>query len=119
MLDMVFITRELNIHEQKETEWYLPFMETSLFLWKRMAFLICTTNSIQLFALHDVYLPAIRVSSDEFILQWNHHGLQTINRCSLLALWHLEIVHTGVDNFDVGDESLFGIDPDGPVGENR
>ena len=83
-----------------------------------MAFLICTTNSIQ-FALHDVYLPAIRVSSDEFILQWNHHGLQTINRCSLLALWHLEIVHTGVDNFDVSDESLFGIDPDGPVGENR
>ena len=35
----------------------------------------------------------------------------------MLLLWHSEIVHTGVDDFDVGDVSLFGIDPDGPVGE--
>ena len=28
-----------------------------------------------IFALHYVYLPAIRASLDEFILQWNHHGL--------------------------------------------
>ena len=32
-----------------------------------------------------------------------------------ITLWHSEIVHTGVEDFDVGDVSLFGIDPDGPV----
>lgn len=43
--------------------------------------------------------------------------MRTKNSTSPLALWHSEIVHTGVDDFDVGEVSLFGIDPDAPVGE--
>ena len=36
---------------------------------------------------------------------------------SPLTLWHSEIVHTGADDFDIGDMCLFCIDADGPVGE--
>ena len=32
-----------------------------------------------------------------------------------MALWYSELVPTGVDDIDVGDIFLYGIDPDGPV----
>ena len=68
-----------------------------------------------LFALHYVYKPAIQASLDEFISQWNHHGLHTMRSMSPLALWYCEMVVSGVDDVDVGDISLYGVDPDGPV----
>ena len=68
-----------------------------------------------LFALHYVYKPAIQASLDEFISQWNHHGLCTMRSVSPLALWYSEMVASGVDDVDVGDISLYGVDPDGPV----
>lgn len=36
---------------------------------------------------------------------------------SPFAPLHSEIVHTGVDDIDVGDVSLLGINPDDPVGQ--
>ena len=43
-------------------------------------------NEQHIFALHYVYLPAIRASLDKFILPWNHHGLRTMNSATPLAL---------------------------------
>ena len=55
---------------------------------------------------------------DEFISQWNYHGLRTMgDACPPLALWYSELVPTGVDDIDVGDISLYGIDPHGPVAD--
>ncbi|XP_074627042.1 uncharacterized protein LOC141885050 [Acropora palmata] len=68
-----------------------------------------------LFALHYVYKPAIQASLDEFISQWNYHGLLTMRSMSPLALWYSEMVASGVDDVDVGDISLYGVDPEGPV----
>ena len=67
-----------------------------------------------LYALHYVFLPAIQASLDEFVRQWNNHGLRTMNSVSPLAIWYSE-VETGIDDFDTGNISLYGIDPDGPV----
>lgn len=67
-----------------------------------------------LYAMHYVFLPAIQASLDEFVRQWNNHGLRTVNSMSPLALWYSEI-ERGVDDFDIGDITLYGIDPDGPV----
>ncbi len=67
-----------------------------------------------LYALHYVFLPAIQASLDEFVRQWNHHGLRTMNSVSPLAIWYSE-VETGINDFDTGNISVYGIDPDGPV----
>ena len=67
-----------------------------------------------LYALHYVFLPAIQASLDEFVRQRNNHGLRTMNSVSPLAIWYSE-VETGIDDFDTGNISLYGIDPDGPV----
>ena len=68
-----------------------------------------------LFAVHYVYKPALQASLDKFISQWNNHGLLTMRRVSPLALWYSEMGASGVDDVDVGDISLYGVDPDGPV----
>ena len=67
-----------------------------------------------LYALHYVFFPAIQASLDEFVRQWNNHGLRTVNSISPLAIWYSE-VETGIDNFDIGNISLYRIDPDGPI----
>ena len=72
-------------------------------------------NECDLLALHYVYVPAIQASLDEFISQWNHYSLRTMASMSPLALWYSELVSSGVDNIEIGDISLHGIDPNGPV----
>lgn len=69
-----------------------------------------------LYALHYVYLPAIQASLNEFVRQWNHHGLRTVHSMAPLAIWYSE-VDTGIDGVDIGDITLYGIDPDGPVSD--
>lgn len=51
---------------------------------------------------------------DEFVRQWNNHGLRTVNSKSPLAIWYSE-VETGIGDSDIGNISLYGIDPDDPV----
>ena len=72
-------------------------------------------DELNLYALHYVYLPAIQASLNKFIAQWNNHELRTMHSTSPLALWYAKVVQTGVNDIDVGDISLYGIDPDGPV----
>lgn len=40
-----------------------------------------------------------------------------MNSIFFLVFWYLEIVYIGVEDFDVGDVFLFGIDFDGLVGK--
>ena len=88
-----------------------------LFVFMENDGILDSNNEQHIFALHYVYLPSVRASLNEFILQWNYHGLRTMGSTSPLALWYSEIVHTGVDHIDVGNVSLYGIDPDGPVSD--
>ena len=69
-----------------------------------------------LYALHYVFQQAIQASLDEFVRQWNHHGLRTVHSTSPLAIWYSE-VETGINDVDIADIFCYGIDPDGPVGE--
>ena len=50
--------------------------------------LLNSLDELELFALHFVYLPRINASLQEFLSQWNHHGLRTVHHQSPLALWH-------------------------------
>ena len=83
------------------------------FLWNILAFL--THDECHLFALHYVYVRPIQASLDEFYSQWYHHGLRTIACMFPLALWYSEFVSSGVDDIDIGNISLCGVNPDGPV----
>ncbi|CAB3979523.1 Hypothetical predicted protein [Paramuricea clavata] len=56
-------------------------------------------------------------SLNEFVNQWNHHGLRTMHSISPLALWYSEVIEIGVTGVNIGDITLYGIDPDGPVGD--
>ena len=74
-------------------------------------------DELDLYALHYVYLPAIQSSLNEFVNQWNHHRLRTMHSTSPLALWYSGIIEIGVTDVNIGDTTLYGIDPDGPVGD--
>lgn len=69
-----------------------------LFVFMEEDGILDSTNEQDIFALHYVYLPSIQASLDEFIHQWNYHGLCTMTNASPLALWHSEIVHSGIDD---------------------
>ena len=66
-----------------------------------------------LYALHYVFLPVIQASLGDFIRQWNHHGIRTVNSISPLAIWYAQ-VETGIDDVELDDINLYGIDPGGP-----
>jgi hypothetical protein len=76
-----------------------------------------TRDELDLYALHYVYLPARQSSLNEFVNQWNHHGLRTMHSTSPLALWYSGIIEIGVTDVNIGDTTLYGINPDGPVGD--
>ena len=50
-------------------------------------------DECDLFPLHYVYVPAIQVSLDEFISQWNHHGPRTMGS---MSPWHSGILSLSV-----------------------
>ena len=74
-------------------------------------------DEIDLYALHHVYIPAIQASLNEFVNQWNHHGLRTMRSMSPLALWRSELNETDLTDVNIDNVNLYGIDPDGAVGD--
>ena len=76
--------------------------------------LLDSLNEVHLYALHFVYLPRINASLAEFISQWNHHGLRTMNHQTPLMLWQTNMINISEEsplvNFDE-----YGVDYDGPV----
>ena len=85
-----------------------------LFIFMENSGILDAHDECDLFALH-VYVPAIQASLDNFISQWNHHGVRTMGSMSPLALWYSKLFPTGLDDIDIVDISLYGNDPDGPV----
>lgn len=58
-----------------------------LFLFMENAGILDSNNPLHITALHHVYLPRINRSVDEFVSQWNHHSLRTMESNSPLQLW--------------------------------
>ena len=71
-------------------------------------------NELHLFALQYVYLPRINASLEEFLSQWNHHGIRTTSHQSPLALWYSAML-TAPKESNVLDWQTYGIDYDGPI----
>ena len=72
-------------------------------------------DDCDLFVFYYLNVRAIQASLDEFISHWNHHGLRTMANMSPLVLCYSDFVPSGVDDIDIGNISLYGVDPDGPV----
>ncbi|XP_060746019.1 uncharacterized protein LOC132859318 [Tachysurus vachellii] len=64
-----------------------------LFLFMENVGLLNSTDPLHIRALHHVYLPRINRSVDEFITQWNHHSLRTMENRSPLQLWTIGMLN--------------------------
>uniref|UniRef100_A0A3Q3GLT7 Integrase catalytic domain-containing protein n=1 Tax=Labrus bergylta TaxID=56723 RepID=A0A3Q3GLT7_9LABR len=58
-----------------------------LFLFMENVAILDSTDPVHILALHYVFLPRINRSVDEFVIQWNHHSLRTMESHSPLQLW--------------------------------
>lgn len=58
-----------------------------LFLFMENVGILDSNNPLHIRALHHVNLPRINRSVDEFVSQWNHHSLRTMESNSPLQLW--------------------------------
>ncbi|XP_051814938.1 uncharacterized protein LOC127537125 [Acanthochromis polyacanthus] len=58
-----------------------------LFIFMENVAVLDSTDPVHIRALHHVYLPRINRSVDEFVTQWNHHSLRTMEGNSPLQLW--------------------------------
>lgn len=75
----------------------------------------CLLNShseFDLFALHNIYLPRINASLE----QWNFHGIRTAGYQSPMALWRAGIMHS-MDDAVVYEPETYGIDFESGVSE--
>lgn len=78
--------------------------------------LLDPVNEIHFFSLHFVYLPEINRSMQEFVNQWNHHGISTERGLSPLQLWTQGILRA--DRYSpldivLSDDELFYYGVDG------
>ncbi|KAA8577364.1 hypothetical protein FQN60_004275 [Etheostoma spectabile] len=58
-----------------------------LFLFMENVGILDSTDPLHIRALYHVYLPRINRSVDEFVRQWNHHSLRTMESRSPMQLW--------------------------------
>uniref|UniRef100_A0A3B3SN53 Integrase core domain-containing protein n=1 Tax=Paramormyrops kingsleyae TaxID=1676925 RepID=A0A3B3SN53_9TELE len=63
-----------------------------LFLFMEDAGILDSTDPLHIRALHHVYLPRLNRSVDEFVNQWNHHSLRTMESSSPLQLWTVGMI---------------------------
>lgn len=118
----------LSVHNQRiERLWvdvvaYIVSYYKNIFYNLEVNGLLSPDNEVQLYGLHYVYLPRINRSIEEFVLQWNHHGLSS-ERCQSPLQLMIEGFYHSRACFEHGesgaslnhDWSDFGIDDDGPV----
>ena len=79
--------------------------------------LLDSNSELDLFALHYIYLPRINASLEQFVEQWNFHGIRTAGYQSPMALWHAGTINTMDDAvLNCGPES-YGIDFESSVSE--
>lgn len=58
-----------------------------LFLFMENVGILDSNDPLHITARHHIYLPRINRSVDEFVRQWNHHSLRTMESSSPLQLW--------------------------------
>ena len=75
-----------------------------------------SNSEFNLFALHYINLPRINASLEQFVEQWNIHGVRTAGYQSPMALWHAGIMHSMDDGVLCEPES-YGIDFESTVSE--
>ena len=77
-------------------------------------------SEIDLYALHYVYVKRINDTLDEFVSQYNHHPMRTVNNCSPLQMFYEGVLthssSTGAQSIIAGDvpDSIYGIDDEAP-----
>lgn len=89
-----------------------------LFQYMENSDILNSTNEVNLWALHFVFLGRIQRSSQEFVSQWNHHPLSSAQSRTPLALWHTGMLtqpNVIISEQDIAD---YGVDHDGPVVNN-
>lgn len=78
--------------------------------------LLDCNSEFDLFALQYIYLPRINVSLEQFVEQWNFHGIRTVGYQSPMALWHAGIMHN-MDDIVLCEPESYGIDFESSVSE--
>ena len=115
----------LSVHNQRiERLWvdvvrYIVVPYRNIFTYLENSGLLDPLNEVHLFALHFVYQPRINRSIDEFILQWNHHGLSS-ERCQTPIQLMFEGLYNCLaqgDSSCTGAFSDYGIDDLAPMPE--
>ena len=64
----------------------LPFKD--IFHYLEDSCFLDSNSEFNLFARHYIYLPRINASLQQFVAQWNFHGIRTAGYQSPVALWH-------------------------------
>ena len=82
-----------------------------------------STNELDLYALHYVFMPRINFALDEMVNHWNNHPLRTEHNQSPMQIWvrgfYQYITDDGSSVHDIlnrtqVDWNQYGVDPDGP-----
>ena len=83
-----------------------------------VSLILISHREFDLFALHYNYLPRINASLEQFVEQWNFHGIRTAGYQSPMALWHPHagIMHSMYDAV-VYEPDTYGIDFESGVSE--
>ncbi|KAF5278246.1 hypothetical protein FQR65_LT15735 [Abscondita terminalis] len=89
----------------------------SLFMLMESENILDENDEVDLFCVKYVYLPRIRKSVREFVLQWNNHSLSTMNARSPLQLWNSSVLegyaHEDSNYWENPDQ--YGVDNFGPL----
>lgn len=111
-----------SVHNQRierlwaETNRIISEYYRNLFYFMEQNDLLISLNELHLFALHYVFLPRIQADTEQFVRQWNNHGLSTERYQTPLQLWHTGFYNTQ-DQFQALPEVYYGVDDNGPLPE--
>eukprot|EP00794_Sanderia_malayensis_P013373 gene13373-14747_t len=107
-----------SVHNQRierlwaEVNRVVSYHYSQLFAWMEDRGILDQNNEVHIFALHFVYLPKINHSLEEFVSQWNYHGLRTCSRQSPIALWRQNMWQNDLQDVDInwcGVDSSLGV----------
>ena len=88
-----------------------------IFNFLEVSCLLDSNSELDLFALQlTFFLPRINASLEQFIEQWNFHGIRTAGYQSPMALWHASIMHS-MDDAVLCEPEHYDIDFESSVTE--